>query len=130
MTQTRFKCTCPKCTRDGKPFTSVSESTYHAHQKDVPTHMRVSTPARSNVVAAALAALATAPRPYSPVLEEQEDPFEYLNDGNEFDDDYDFFPVDPASQDHPLEDDDIYYSCGEEDYSDDESEDELEGSRK
>ncbi|KAG1442851.1 hypothetical protein G6F56_010894 [Rhizopus delemar] len=46
--------------------------------------------------------------------------------GNELDDDHDFLPLNPAPQNHPLEDDDIYYSCDEEDYSDDESEDELE----
>ncbi|KAG1435765.1 hypothetical protein G6F56_013843 [Rhizopus delemar] len=73
--------------------------------------MRVSTPAKSNVVAAALAALAIAPRPYSPVLEEQEDPFEYLHDDYDCDGDYDFpvrLPVSgPTVQ--PTEDDETIY---------------------
>ncbi|KAG1437774.1 hypothetical protein G6F56_012942 [Rhizopus delemar] len=91
--------------------------------------MRVSTPARSNVVAAALAALATAPRPYSPVLEEQEDPFEYLHDDYDGDGDYDF-PVRPPVSGPtipPTEDDEVYYDYDGSDFdSDDDLEDEPE----
>ena len=52
-------------------------------------------------------------------------------DGYDGDDDYDFLPLSPAPQDHPLENDDIYSSYDEEYFSDsedDESDDELEGS--